>query len=231
MLIGNICDRQKFKVKGVDNLFLTHGAQHEWLIKAPFPDMYAGDAMRQVNNWMRGIVKYHPELALPIARDVLVSLSDSGSIVTHDDRKHAANLAAKIMALLQPPSQVPAHPGQHPRVIAVAQSYWASRHFSSAVHRAYEALIAAVKDKAGRSDLDGRDLMFQAFNEDKPILVASENREEQKAYKFLFAGAIGAIRNPQAHTAGESLSEEEGIEMLTICSHLFRVLENSTKAA
>jgi uncharacterized protein (TIGR02391 family) len=231
MLIGNICTRQQFKAKGVDNLFITHGADEGWRIKAGFPDMNASDAMRQVNNWMQGIHKYHPERSLPIALDVLVSLADSGSIVTHQDRQTAAHLAAKIAEFLQPPSQTPAarKGQQHQRVVDVASSYYASGHYGSAVHRAYEALIAAVKDKAGRPDLEGRDLMFQAFSEKTPILRISDDPAIQEGYKFLFAGAIGAIRNPHAHTSEESLSEEEAIEMLAVCSHLFRVLDSSAR--
>ena len=110
-----------------------------------------------------------------------------------------------------------------------SSSHYASGHYSSAVHRAYEALIVAVRDKAGRPDLDGRDLMFQAFNEQNPILHISDDPAIQEGYKFLFAGAIGAIRNPQAHTTEESLSQEEAIEMLTVCTHLFRLLESSTQ--
>jgi uncharacterized protein (TIGR02391 family) len=229
MLIGNICTRQQFKAKGVDNLFLTHGADEGWRIKAGFPDMNASDAMRQVNNWMQGIHQYHPERSLPIALDVLVSLADSGSIVTHQDRQAAAHLAAQIAEFLRPPVQAPARKGQHQRVVDAASSHYASGHYSSAVHRAYEALIVAVRDKAGRPDLDGRDLMFQAFNEQNPILHISDDPAIQEGYKFLFAGAIGAIRNPQAHTTEESLSQEEAIEMLTVCTHLFRVLESSTQ--
>jgi hypothetical protein len=69
--------------------------------------------------------------------------------------------------------------------------------------------------------------MFQAFSETTPILHISDDPGVQAGYKFLFAGAIGAIRNPQAHTPEESLSEEDAIEMLAVCSHLFRVLDNS----
>src|SRR5215207_7943771 len=82
MLIGNICTRRQSKTTGVDNLFLTHGAEEGWRMKASFPDIRASTAMLQVNNWMQGIHQYHPERTLPIARDVLVSLSASGSIVT-----------------------------------------------------------------------------------------------------------------------------------------------------
>ena len=173
MLIGHICTRQQFTAKGVNTLFLTHGAEDGWRVKAAFADMNASAAMRQVNNWMQGIHQYLPDRSLMIAHNVLVSLSEASSIVTSQDRQTATSLDAKILAFHHPPSQTPPRTGQHQHVLAAAQSHWHSRHFSSAVHRAYEALLSAVKDKSGRHDLDGRDLIFHVFNEDKPMLLAT----------------------------------------------------------
>jgi uncharacterized protein (TIGR02391 family) len=229
MLIGNICDRQKLTAKGVDSLFQAHGADERWLIDAPWPDMRGSAAMRHVSNWMRGIAQYHPDRVIPIARDVLTSLADSGSIVAHQDRETAAGLVTRINKLLGVLPDTPAYRLYHQRVVDVASSYYASGHFASAVHRAFEALIQAVQIKSGRSDLSGRDLMFQVFSESKPLIRISENKDVQDNYKFLFAGAVGAIRNPQAHTADDLLTESEAIEMLTICSHLFRILDQSSK--
>jgi uncharacterized protein (TIGR02391 family) len=228
MLIGNICSRQSFTTKGVNNLFTTHGAEEGWRIKASFPDIRASTAMLQVNNWMRGIHEYQPGRTLPIARDILASLADSGSIVAHQDRVTAARLVERIdQAMGRIPKSGTSQ--QHQKVIDTAASLFASGHYSRAVQRAYEALMAAVREKAERPDLEGRNLMFQVFSEVTPILRISQDVAVQEGYKFLFAGAIGAIRNTQTHTAKENLSANEAVEMLTVCSYLFRVLDNATK--
>ena len=117
----------------------------------------------------------------------------------------------------------------------VTQSRFRSRHFADALEAACKCLENAVKDKAGLPDKFGEDLMFAAFNEDKPILRLNQLRSktdinEQKGYKHLFAGAITGIRNPRAHEPDTKDSPTVAIELLTFANHLMRKLEAATKA-
>lgn len=231
-LIGGICCRANFTEVGVDNLFETHGAESGWVTDLPFPDIRASKVMIRVHNRMQGIAKYHPALALTVARDVLESLAGNGSIVSYQDRRYAANLVTKIEAYAGLQSSSPKASPTYvfdQRVIDAAQSRYYSGLYVDAVHRAFEALIEAVQAKAKRPDLEGRDLMFQVFSEKKPILKVSDKPAIQEGFMFLFSGAIGAIRNPHAHSSANSMPGIEAYEMLVVCSYLFRILDQAVK--
>lgn len=229
MLIGNICKRESYSVDAVNQLFITHGADERWFVEAGFPDINAGKAMRQVHGWFTGIERYAPDSTLSIAYAILIDLASSSSIVAHQEKIAARSVIGRIQLLSGMPSSTQASQQQDQRVTDAAGSLFASRHYSSAVQRSYVALVNAVKDKADCPSRDGRDLMFHAFRATDPILRLSDEQAVQEGYMYLFAGAVGAIRNPASHTAAETLTAEEAVEMLTYCSLLFRFLDRSQK--
>lgn len=227
ILIGKICERSRFKMTGIDELFTTHGADPNWWTKAPIP-IHNSRHIDRVSGWLSGITKFAPEKTGPIMLAVLKELKDSGSIVSAEDRRLVSEQIARIETFLGvPPSESRARLDQ--RVLDAAGPYWASRHFTKAVQNTFVALIEAVKAKAEVPDKDGDGLMRHVFSPEKPILRISDIPSEQRGYMDLFAGSVGAIRNPLSHTAQEVLTFEEASERLSLASLLFRVLDKAVK--
>lgn len=100
---------------------------------------------------------------------------------------------------------------------------------------AFKALSSRVKEITG-SELDGRDLMAQAFRPNSPLLLLASaggsrtSENIQTGYQFLFMGAMAAIRNPHAHEPAEDLIENEALEGLAFASFLMRRLDDARPA-
>jgi uncharacterized protein (TIGR02391 family) len=120
----------------------------------------------------------------------------------------------------------------HDRIRLVTQRLFEAGELAAAVFEAFKAVNSRVKEITG-SNLDGRDLMAQAFRPDKPLLLlasACGNRTSesvQTGYQFLFMGAMAAIRNPHAHEPAEDLTENEALERLAFASFLMRQLDDA----
>ena len=107
-----------------------------------------------------------------------------------------------------------------------------SRNFTDAVEAAFKCLDNAVKEKTGLSDKSGSDLMFTVLNENNPVLQFNElrsttDRDEQRGYKHLFAGAMTGIRNPRAHEPHLHDDPKTALELLTLANHLMGKVETS----
>ncbi len=71
--------------------------------------------------------------------------------------------------------------------------------------------------------------MMQVFGGDDPklkinLLSSQSERDEQDGYKFLFAGAMLAIRNPRGHEYSVVDSPDECLDHLAFASMLLRRL-------
>ncbi|MCH7955135.1 MAG: TIGR02391 family protein, partial [Candidatus Marinimicrobia bacterium] len=76
-------------------------------------------------------------------------------------------------------------------------------HFSQATFEAVKYIDKKVK-KLSKIRKSGYQLIMIAFNETSPLvkltdLTTTSEVDEQQGYKFLFAGAVMAIRNPRGH--------------------------------
>lgn len=120
--------------------------------------------------------------------------------------------------------------------------------FYRAVEEALKRYQTAVQNKSG-SNLDGQNLMLNAFGKSKAILSVTtpykksdgsdfsqstkENIEEGQ--KFMSAGMMSGVRNPIAHEEVRELkgsglfSESDCLDMLSLLSHLFRRLDVAKK--
>lgn len=90
----------------------------------------------------------------------------------------------------------------HPRIEAKARVQFAIGEYESAVLMAFRELEIRVRMAGGfPSNLVGPPLMREAFTPDKPgpLVDQSLNNGEQKAVADLFAGAMGAFKNPLSH--------------------------------
>lgn len=120
----------------------------------------------------------------------------------------------------------------HPMVVEAAGRLFRQGHYDEAVERAFKKLASRVKKMTKRRDVDGVELMNQAFSVDRPILRVNLletrfDRGEQLGWMSLFAGAMGALRNPVAHDRG--LTEQEALDRLTIISVLNLRLDSAKR--
>ena len=106
-------------------------------------------------------------------------------------------------------------------------------HYARAVEEAFKRLNNEVKAKSGLVQIDGEKLMRQAFSVHNPTLrlnnlLTTSQKDEQRGYMDLYAGAMTAIRNPRAHEHEVDDPPEVALEMLVLANHLMRMLERST---
>ena len=105
-------------------------------------------------------------------------------------------------------------------------------HYAQAIFEAYKTVNNLVKEKSGREDLDGQELMSTVFNYKNPILrlnrlQSQSDRDEQMGFMFLFMGAMSGIRNPKAHDIVKQTDPIRTMEYLALASLLARRVEES----
>lgn len=107
----------------------------------------------------------------------------------------------------EPKPQTHAHPFDerniHPAISAVSLKLFDNGHYSQATFEAFKYVDGEVKKLANIND-SGFKLMMAAFAEAAPkikltALKSQSEIDEQMGYKFIFAGAMSAIRNPRGH--------------------------------
>ena len=122
----------------------------------------------------------------------------------------------------------------HPKIKKVSKGLFDDEHYAQAIFEAYKVVNNFVKEKSGCSNLDGKALMFKAFDEQNPILVLNGNsttseKDEQEGFKHLFAGAMQGIRNPKAHDYISQKDPYVTLQYLALASLLCRAIDNSRK--
>lgn len=115
-----------------------------------------------------------------------------------------------------------------------SRQLFADGHFARAVEEGFKALNNAVKEKSGTQFADGDALMRTVFSANQPILKFNDfqtvsQKDEQRGYMDMFAGAMTGIRNPRAHEHELGDEPESALEMLTMANHLLRKLEGSKR--
>ena len=108
------------------------------------------------------------------------------------------------------PSQIPTHDffaELDADVRRVSQQLFKDTHYADSVSTAFKELNYQVKQEYKRRknvELDGADLMHQAFSPKNPVFVLADQsnqsgRDIQQGFMELFAGSMIGIRNPHAH--------------------------------
>lgn len=95
----------------------------------------------------------------------------------------------------------------HPRICALARPRYDAGFFGDAVETSFKEVNDAVKriyQQESGNEADGAGLMTNAFSPANPIIRLNEQSNEserniQKGYMQIFAGAMTGIRNPKAH--------------------------------
>lgn len=117
----------------------------------------------------------------------------------------------------------------HPRVSDATRHLFDDGHYAQATFEAFKLIEREVKTMA-RSSKSGQSLMMSAFQAKDPKVRLTEmsNRsevDEQEGLRFLFAGAMLAIRNPRGHEVGVDESLDDCLDHLSLASLLLRRLD------
>ena len=118
----------------------------------------------------------------------------------------------------------------HPNIVASSRSLFASRHYAQAIFEAFKAVNNYVKDKSGKTDLDGQKLMAQVFDENNPVikltpLITPSDKDEQKGFRFIYMGSMTGIRNPKAHDHIQQKDPVRALKYLALASLLIERAE------
>uniref|UniRef100_UPI0035CB639B TIGR02391 family protein n=1 Tax=uncultured Sphingomonas sp. TaxID=158754 RepID=UPI0035CB639B len=117
----------------------------------------------------------------------------------------------------------------HPDISAVSIKLFDNGHYSQATFEALKYIDICVKHLSKLND-SGQKLMMAAFSETNPkirltALQTQSEIDEQSGYKFIFSGAMSAIRNPRGHDINID-PIDRCLDHLSLASVLLRRLED-----
>ncbi|MCB1544516.1 MAG: TIGR02391 family protein [Methylobacteriaceae bacterium] len=118
----------------------------------------------------------------------------------------------------------------HPEIARAASQLYRDAHYANAVEAAVKSLNVLVRQRSGL-EADGSTLMERAFNPANPIMKFNElqnqsDRDEQKGFMFMFAGAVAGLRNPRAHGFIKD-DPERALEFIAFVSLLAKLLDGA----
>ncbi len=121
----------------------------------------------------------------------------------------------------------------HPRVLDVSRDLFLDGYHWEAVFAAAKALVNYIKERSGRHDLDGAQLVRTVFSRNAPLLAFNDlsdatDQDEQEGMMHLFEGAVLGIRNPGGHSFPEG-PEQRAIEYMSLLSLLAYRVQEATK--
>lgn len=137
--------------------------------------------------------------------------------------------------VIAPAAESPLHPfdlrNVHPALPTKVRRLFDDGHYAEATFEAFKYLDKSVQKHAGLTE-SGFKLMMAAFDKNKaPIkLTALSNtseQDEQEGYRFVFAGAVLAIRNPRGHEYNVTDDPDKCLDHLSFVSLLLRRLEQA----
>lgn len=119
----------------------------------------------------------------------------------------------------------------HPDLAEKVRALFDDGHYPEATSLAFKYLDKKVQKHSGLTEV-GFGLMMAAFDETKPkvtlnALVTTSEKDEQKGYRFVFAGAMQGIRNPRAHEPTIVDDPDICLDHLSLVSLLLRRLEQA----
>ncbi len=119
----------------------------------------------------------------------------------------------------------------HPGLPIKVKKLFDDGHYAEATFHAFKYLDKQVQKHSGISE-SGYKLMMAAFDHANPKLrltpLKSESeRDEQRGYRFVFAGGVQAIRNPRGHEDAVVDDPDICLDHLSFVSMLLRRLEAS----
>ncbi|AOO83034.1 TIGR02391 family protein [Bosea vaviloviae] len=116
----------------------------------------------------------------------------------------------------------------HTDLAAVSIKLFDDGHYAQATFEAFKLIDNRVKVISGLEDI-GFSLMMNALNEAAPRirlndLATLSEKDEQKGFRYIFAGAMAGIRNPRGH---DNVVDpiDVCLDHLSIASVLLRTIE------
>jgi len=118
----------------------------------------------------------------------------------------------------------------HPRIREASERLFKNNHYAQAILEAFKAVNNFVKEKSGKQEWDGKNLMTKVFRRENPIIRFNElktvsEKDEQEGFMFLFMGAIVGIRNPKAHDNIIQTDPYKTLEYLSFSSLLAKKVD------
>lgn len=116
----------------------------------------------------------------------------------------------------------------HPDIAGVSMKLFDDGHYAQATFEAFKYIDNQVKVISGIEDT-GFNLMMNAFNETGPKikltnLKTMSDKDEQKGFRYIFAGIMSGIRNPRGHD-NRADPIDLCLDHLSVASVLLRTLE------
>lgn len=117
----------------------------------------------------------------------------------------------------------------HTNIQGISKKLFDDGHYAIATFEAYKLLDTEVSRKAKLNE-SGVKLMMKAFSAQSPLIQLNSlstisETNEQEGFRFIFSGAVMAIRNPRGHDYGVKDSPTECLDHLSLASMLLRRLE------
>ncbi len=117
----------------------------------------------------------------------------------------------------------------HPAIADVSQKLFDNGHYSQATFEAFKYIDKNVSMISGVKN-SGHSLMMEAFSDTDPKiklthLTTTSEVDEQKGFRFMFAGSVWAIRNPRGHEVSLQDSIDLCLDHLSVASMLLRRIE------
>lgn len=118
----------------------------------------------------------------------------------------------------------------HPDLPVKVRKLFDDGHWEQSVFEAFKFIEKEVKRISGINGKTGYSLMMEVFNENGPKaqlngLATDSDIDEQKGFKFIFAGAATGIRNPRGHEVDIGDTPDEALDYLALASLLLRRLD------
>jgi uncharacterized protein (TIGR02391 family) len=121
----------------------------------------------------------------------------------------------------------------HPDFPSRVRKLFDDGHWEQSVFEAFKFIEKEIKRISGLRGKTGYALMMDALNENGPPtvqlngLATDSDIDEQKGFKFIFAGAAAGIRNPRGHEVDIGDTPDEALDYLALASLLLRRLDRA----
>jgi uncharacterized protein (TIGR02391 family) len=110
-----------------------------------------------------------------------------------------------------------------PAIVRYVKPLFLRGDYDTAVFRAFKEVEVRVRKKAGFQSEYGRELMLKAFGDGGPL--KADNKEERKAARELFGGAISFFKNRPSHHEIQFENPREVVDMICFANQLLRIVE------